>query len=124
MSTIRGWMYRRLFANGTGITYEFRTGVAEFLNFASNEKSMDSKCMIRCPCVKCKNMHWKVLDDVKYDLYRYGFLEGYEVWRFHGEQYEQVEEEIQQSESHQQVSGDENIYDAVEMLIIKLFLVV
>ncbi|CAM8908688.1 unnamed protein product [Rhodiola kirilowii] len=61
---------------------------------------MDSANMIRCPCIKCVNLCWKVFDDVKYDLFRYGFLNGYEIWNFHGEQYEQVEEETEQPQGN------------------------
>ncbi|CAM8917453.1 unnamed protein product [Rhodiola kirilowii] len=92
-------------------------GVTEFLKFAANDKSMDSNNMIRCPCLKCKNLNWKALDDVKYDLFRYGFLEGYHVWNFHGEEYEHVAEETYHYEHHEQPAGNENIYCAVEMLM-------
>ncbi|CAM8992321.1 unnamed protein product [Rhodiola kirilowii] len=117
MSADRSWMYNRLIPKGTTITYAFRMGVAEFLKFAANDKSMDSNNMIRCPCPKCKNLNWKALDDVKYDLFRYGFLEGYHVWNFHGEEYEQVAEETYQYEHHERPAGNDNIYCAVEMLM-------
>lgn len=34
---------------------------------------------IRCTCQKCRNMDWKPLDDVKYDLYQHEKTIGYGI---------------------------------------------
>ncbi|XP_065848265.1 uncharacterized protein [Euphorbia lathyris] len=41
--------------------------------------------MIRCPCMKCRNVDNQNESNVKYHLLRHGIMKSYTIWYFHGE---------------------------------------
>ena len=55
-----------------------------FLDFAFANSSKDGK--ILCPCTKCVNCKWCSWMDVYEHIISNGFLKGYVIWIFHGEQ--------------------------------------
>ncbi|KAH9698429.1 hypothetical protein KPL71_024008 [Citrus sinensis] len=65
------------------LSVEYRSGVADFLDFAilNNENRMS----IRCPCTFCCNMEFHTPQQVKDHLFEKGFLPRYIVWTWHGE---------------------------------------
>ena len=109
MDADRSWMYRRIKIDGRGLVDAYRDGVSNFMNKAI-EHADDLNGKMRCPCLKCKNMIWKTADEVKFDLYSRGFVDGYSVWIHHGESVEFREL------SDSTVDQSDN-YDVVEMLV-------
>ncbi|KAK1375224.1 hypothetical protein POM88_031417 [Heracleum sosnowskyi] len=83
MASDRNWMYRR-FDSRNNITEEYMFGVQDFIKVALKE-NVDSKGRIKCPCKECGNTWSKLPENVTYDLYRYGIMESYTKWIFHGE---------------------------------------
>ena len=67
------------------LTYEFMIGVTEFLNAAKWHAHQLNENLIRCPCVKCKNIKFLEPEIVKKHIYRRGFIDDYWYWTSHGE---------------------------------------
>ena len=82
----RKWMYNKNLPGRNGLTNEFVAGVDEFIKFAlsQDDRYKDGE-KIRCPCKKCKNRKFFMLDEVTVHLYQKGFVEGYFNWTCHGE---------------------------------------
>ena len=62
---------------------EYRSGVADFLDFAI--LNAENRMSIRCPCTFCCNMEFHTSQQVKDHLFEKGFLPRYIVWTWHGE---------------------------------------
>ena len=62
---------------------EYRSGVADFLDFAI--LNAENRMSIRCPCTFCCNMEFHTPQQVKDHLFEKGFLPRYIVWTWHGE---------------------------------------
>ena len=87
MSIDRTWMTRRAGDNGIGVSYEFRQGVEEFLNFAFDNPKFVHAEKIRCPCRSCMNSYWLSRGEVNFHLFKRGFATGYSRWTHHGESF-------------------------------------
>ncbi|XP_038687458.1 uncharacterized protein LOC119986835 [Tripterygium wilfordii] len=67
----RTWMYNRVGPGRVGITDEFLSGVEEFIDYASKKNSeFENTGKIRCPCMKCKCIRFRSLDDIRMHLYK------------------------------------------------------
>ncbi|KAK1361823.1 hypothetical protein POM88_046297 [Heracleum sosnowskyi] len=82
MSSDRSWMSRRYDGRG-GLSDEYKRGVDNFVEFAQRIKDTDGN--ILCPCTQCKNSAWRTEDELKVHLYRFGIIESYTRWEYHGE---------------------------------------
>ena len=67
------------------ISNEFRKGVEEFSEFAILQDYFLSDNKIRCPCLRCDNKKFLLLDEVTVHLYLRGFPGAYTIWVAHGE---------------------------------------
>ncbi|XP_074362218.1 uncharacterized protein LOC141702437 [Apium graveolens] len=109
MSPDRSWMSHRDNGRG-GLFDEYKRGVDSFVEFAQRIKYSDGN--ILCPCNECKNLLWKTEDELKMHLNRFGIIESYTRWYFHGEK----------SDFHNHYSmrtnknDEDDVYDAFEML--------
>lgn len=65
------------------VSIEYRSGVAEFLNFTI--LNAENRMSIRCPCTSCCNMEFPTPQQVNNHLFERGFLTTYKVWTWHGE---------------------------------------
>ncbi|KAH9717944.1 hypothetical protein KPL71_022033 [Citrus sinensis] len=65
------------------LSVEYRSGVADFLDFAI--LNAENRMSIRCPCTFCCNMEFHTPQQVKDHLFEKGFLPRYIVWTWHGE---------------------------------------
>lgn len=76
------WMYKILRA-GNDLT--FLHHVTKFVAVAKKHRTSLGREGTICPCNRCKNN--LVYEDsvVKSHLIRYGFVDNYTVWKFHGE---------------------------------------
>ncbi|PWA85252.1 hypothetical protein CTI12_AA150840 [Artemisia annua] len=63
-------------------TKTFKDGVKYFINFA---RTGAIKGEISCPCNKCGNDGWFLVDVVHHHILRNGFCSGYTLWTLHGE---------------------------------------
>ncbi|KAK1355148.1 hypothetical protein POM88_048404 [Heracleum sosnowskyi] len=82
MSSDQSWMSRRYDGRG-GLSDEYKRGVDNFVEFAQRIKDTDGN--ILCPCTQCKNSAWRTEDELKVHLYRFGIIESYTRWEYHGE---------------------------------------
>ena len=80
----REWMYNRR-DDKNMLRSEFIEGVNEFVAFAQQHPYLNDRDKIRCPCVRCKNLKYLDVPDLKVHLYRKGFMENYYEWLSHGE---------------------------------------
>ncbi|GLT42258.1 hypothetical protein SLA2020_162700 [Shorea laevis] len=66
---------------------EFNAGVDIFLDFAFSQTDpmFCAMNMIRCPCSKCWNREWHHRRRVQSHLITNGFMDGYFIWKRHGE---------------------------------------
>ncbi|GLT29777.1 hypothetical protein SLA2020_046220 [Shorea laevis] len=66
---------------------EFNAGVKIFLDFAflQTDLMFCAKNMIRCLCSKCWNREWHHRREVQSHLIKNGFMDGYFIWKRHGE---------------------------------------
>ena len=93
------------------MSLEYQLGVIEFIKFA--KQSMTSDGTIRCPCIKCKNMEFKLPNECQLHLYKYGIVAGYKVWTAHGE----LPAQQPMQNTGNDVSGDdEDMFDALDMI--------
>ncbi|XP_070012997.1 uncharacterized protein [Nicotiana sylvestris] len=81
----RTWMYNRNYPNRRFLREKFIEGVEEFITHAMSLEPFLIGGLIRCPCVKCKCLHYFGPEDVKTHLYQKGFKDNYFVWTSHGE---------------------------------------
>ncbi|XP_050229228.1 uncharacterized protein LOC126678370 [Mercurialis annua] len=58
-------------------------GVDDFLSYAFNHASNEK--VIRCPCIKCRNVNYREKYEVRYHLLKYGIVKTYTQWYLHGE---------------------------------------
>ncbi|GLU09814.1 hypothetical protein SLE2022_266540 [Rubroshorea leprosula] len=86
MGEDRSWMYRRRDEMGYW-NNEFNAGVEIFLDFAFSQTypMFCAMNMIRCPCSKCWNREWHHRRRVQSHLITNGFMDGYLIWKRHGE---------------------------------------
>ena len=63
-------------------TKTFKDGVKSFIDFA---RIGAIKGEISCPCNKCGNDGWFLVDVVHHHILRHGFCSGYTLWTLHGE---------------------------------------
>ncbi|CAL5196102.1 unnamed protein product [Lathyrus oleraceus] len=81
----RTWMYDRVYFNRHGLKEEFVFGVKDFVKGILKQPIYKSEGGIRCPCIKCKCLKIRTLNDVRLHLYRDGFQPDYWIWNQHGE---------------------------------------
>ncbi|GLT96616.1 hypothetical protein SLE2022_142250 [Rubroshorea leprosula] len=86
MGEDRSWMYHRR----DEMRYwniDFNAGVEIFLDFAFSQMDLMfcAKNMIWCPCSKCWNREWCHRRKVQSHLIKNGFMDGYFIWKRHGE---------------------------------------
>ncbi|KAM7485936.1 hypothetical protein LguiA_001945 [Lonicera macranthoides] len=62
---------------------QYIKGVAEFLSFIVENGGGEEK--FSCPCNKCENGRLLEIKDIHFHLLRYGILQSYTFWHFHGE---------------------------------------
>lgn len=94
MSTDRGWIYRKNDSEGF-LSKDYVIAMDGFLDIAfANEGHVEKKTTcdgivfrIRCPCSKCRNLHYRERDEVRLHLMKYGFMPDYTIWWAHGEIY-------------------------------------
>ena len=60
-------------------------GLRQFLSFAQMQEITKESGRMVCPCRKCKNQIMHHVDTVNRHLHGRGFVPGYNVWCFHGE---------------------------------------
>ncbi|KAL0458680.1 UNVERIFIED_CONTAM: hypothetical protein Slati_0495200 [Sesamum latifolium] len=78
-------MYEKNQKRNIVVWQEFEVGVRDFINWAKNQHAQMNGDKIRCPCRKYKNRKCKTTDEVMYDIYMKGFVDGYYNWTAHGE---------------------------------------
>ncbi|XP_074352460.1 uncharacterized protein LOC141691589 [Apium graveolens] len=109
MSSDRSWMSHRDNGRG-GLSDEYKRDVDSFVEFAQRIKDSDGN--ILCPCNECKHLLWRTGDELKMHLYRFGIIESYTRWYYHGEK----------SDFHNHYSmrtnqnDEDDVYDAFKML--------
>jgi hypothetical protein len=115
-------MYQRSNYTRPQLTSEFIRGVDDFVETAMNFINYSSDGMIRCPCVKCRNI--KLWDNrvVKTHLYQYGFKEGYSIWTEHGEE-RPTEPELAGDSSNTAMEWDDgsNEFDMMHQMVSDAF---
>ena len=65
----RKWMHKRLIPRQRGLTYEFISGVKEFVSYACQLPTYVEEGIIKCPCVKCDCRKLQNVDMIKLYLY-------------------------------------------------------
>ena len=82
----RTWMYDRL-TRHRHVKPEFEKKLQEFLDYASGwDEYKNNNNKMRCPCARCYCLRgWLSKETVQVHLLDNGFMEGYYVWRCHGE---------------------------------------
>ena len=73
----KSWVYEK---NRFGEKYA--EGVRGFVRMAAC--CVDSRSKIRCPCRKCRNVVFQLLDKMEDHIYINGFDVSYMLWVFHG----------------------------------------
>ncbi|XP_074379633.1 uncharacterized protein LOC141720881 isoform X1 [Apium graveolens] len=74
------------------LSEEYTKGVSEFIGVA--KKFVNSKGMVLCPCCRCINKQSQALNVIKLHLVTHGFLSTYKIWYYHGEQIDDLEDEV------------------------------
>ncbi|KAM0914261.1 hypothetical protein ACQ4PT_011640 [Festuca glaucescens] len=67
-------------------TTQYAQGVSFFLEFATEKAGMRQRFL--CPCTTCANRYWLSESEVRDHLVCNGFMAGYNIWLFHGEDLE------------------------------------
>ena len=115
-------MYERLNFTRTQLRPEFIRGVDKFVEIVVNSNYYSSDGIIRCPCVKCRNM--KLFDGrvVKTHLYKHGFKEDYWIWTEHGEQ-RPIESDLGGDSSNTvvELDDDSNEFDMMHQMVSDAF---
>ena len=82
---------------------EYFVGLEDFIAFAvGQDEEWKDGDNIRCPCVKCQNMHFRFLDLVTEHLVKWGFMDQYWNWVAHGEPLMRFDIDDQQSQQEVQ----------------------
>ena len=87
MEEDRKWMYEGRIVDGF-LSSEWADKVDGFVKFSlQHPELVNDGTHIKCPCPrpKCQNKQFLHVDEVKVHLYRYGFVEDYYIWKYHGE---------------------------------------
>jgi hypothetical protein len=92
-------MYDRKYPGRRALKSSFKKGVREFVTFANARDVVKREGGIRCPCLKCLCGSIQSEQDVINHLERFGFMDGYYVWRHHGEHIGQMEDNMHASSS-------------------------
>ncbi|KAL0446097.1 UNVERIFIED_CONTAM: hypothetical protein Slati_1737600 [Sesamum latifolium] len=79
-------MYEKIAPSRAGLTPKFEDGVATFIKWAKSKHPYMDGEKIKCPCQKCKNEVFKILDEVNFDLYIKSFMMDYYNWTSHGKE--------------------------------------
>lgn len=115
MSTFRDWMYKR--KGDAGLCSEFIKGVEVFLDFAFSPRGITSGTemapTISCPCQNCKHSYYHIREEVKYHLYRRGFIDNYLIWTCNGESTENYGSEynnVEESSNANDAAPEENFH--------------
>lgn len=83
-------------------------GLGEPISFGPDAHGSDQTW---CPCKECKNHKRKVQREVYKDLFKYGFVENYKRWIFHGEAKTRIREEVRAR--LEEYDGDAGVADMV-----------
>ena len=83
----RQWMYNRLLPGRKSFVPGFFEGVQTFIQFACSQNEFKVEGRLRCPCFRCRNCKYDVVENVTEHIYRYGFMGDYYQWTSHGEPY-------------------------------------
>ncbi|KAL6586845.1 hypothetical protein OROMI_001833 [Orobanche minor] len=81
----RSWMDNRRVIGARGYTEEYTRGVKYFVEFARSHPECLRDGMIRCPCSNCRNLKVQTDGCIKLHLMKFGFVDNYKRWIFHGE---------------------------------------
>ncbi|GAA0169901.1 hypothetical protein LIER_24282 [Lithospermum erythrorhizon] len=88
MSQDRYWMYTNCYRKDNGnLTYEYMSGMLEFMDVAKNHSLANDIMGIRCPCRRCQNTNVLDRSEVELHLIANDFVDGYSTWIYHGENY-------------------------------------
>ncbi|XP_062094257.1 uncharacterized protein LOC133800316 [Humulus lupulus] len=71
---------------------EYAAGINEFISVAS--ESINSNGMVLCPCRRCMNKQSQSMNVIKLHLITHGFLSTYTRWYHHGEEVEDIQDEV------------------------------
>ncbi|KAK1366021.1 hypothetical protein POM88_041582 [Heracleum sosnowskyi] len=74
------------------LSVEYANGISEFISVA--EKCVKTKGMVVCPCCLCVNKQLQNLNVIKLHLHTHGFLSTYKIWYYHGEEIDDIEDEV------------------------------
>ncbi|XP_074323736.1 uncharacterized protein LOC141660647 [Apium graveolens] len=74
------------------LSLDYANGIIEFISVA--EKRVNAKGMVLCPCCRCMNKKLQNINMIKVHLLSNGFLDTYKRWYYHGEQIDEVEDEM------------------------------
>ena len=95
----RKWIDNKCNPRRGGIIAEFYQGIDEFIQFASTHESfirLEGK--LKCPCIKCECLRFKLVNEVKRDICKHGFMKHYYYWTHHGEEVPVVASSVIQNE--------------------------
>ncbi|KAK1382537.1 hypothetical protein POM88_020272 [Heracleum sosnowskyi] len=81
------------------LSVEYENGIYEFISVAekyvnSKGKYVNSKGMVLCPCGRCVNKQSQGFNVIKLHLLTHGFLSSYKIWYYHGEQIDDIEDDV------------------------------
>ncbi|KAK1360625.1 hypothetical protein POM88_045099 [Heracleum sosnowskyi] len=86
------------------LSTEYADGINEFIKVASQRRN--SNGMVLCPCSLCVNKLLQNLKVIKLHLLTHGFLSTYKIWYHHGEQVDDVEDEVTFNSQDDDVKDD------------------
>ena len=78
MTIDKSWMKIRRRSSSN----EFWNGLQNFLQMA--KPLANDRGLIKCPCNCCVNNDKYQLDVLENQIFWYGFMEGYDMWIYHG----------------------------------------
>ncbi|KAK9270216.1 hypothetical protein L1049_025792 [Liquidambar formosana] len=67
---------------------EYEQGIKDFMNFARS--TVDRANKMRCPCCRCKNVYYRIVDEVEDHVFVNGINPKYTRWIHHGEDFEPI----------------------------------
>ena len=102
----REWTYQRHDKRGY-LNTTFIQKVKEFIEFATKQEIYQITANVKCPCAKCWNVPYLVVDTMKLHLYKRGFQPNYYEWACHREAFD----EILHPGSSSNVEGGDNLYE-------------
>ncbi|KAK9288364.1 hypothetical protein L1049_016817 [Liquidambar formosana] len=83
---------------------EYEQGIKDFMNFARG--TVDRANRMRCPCCRCKNVYYRIVDEVEDHLFVNGINPKYTRWIHHGEDFEPI--------IHDDANDDDDMADDVD----------